>query len=342
MRGVGHRVRIGRENVQRGGSYATLLRRGQTPLEAARGTRAAHFDYSDPGTLVQRGRSTIFGAPFGTWVAKNIPRQLRLIAERPGQAVAYQRLQAGLAQQAGMPPIGILPGYDQTGQPMAIPGLGWLSYRNPPADINAFMTPNAESLGNIVQTVAPFPQAALEAAASLAGKPFSIGKLGTVGANKTVTGLEAQVMGGLGLTSPGATIGPAGTDIAAPTTSRAADVLYQLLSPAWATGASKPLAAVQGQSAQSVASALVQGITGARIDRFNSPQDWAWAVAGQQSKLKQAKDAVTRASYAARVNPGQAKQLMTKAFAAYQQEAVKLMQLEQQRAAALPRSPINP
>ena len=298
-----HRLRISREDAQRAGSFAVLLRKGKSPYEAAVRARAMHYAYHDPGTVVERWRSGMFGAPFMTWTTKNVPRQLKLMATRPGQFMARQRAVAALGQQAGAPLPDILAPWNQQEQPTPVPGAGWLLSRDPITDLNT-MLPQGNKGGmdqfitNALGLFAPLPFAGLETASALAGKPFSLRQRQEVSDQAQADPLEARIAGMLGLGQPSSVIGQAGADVASRGVPRWFHSMYQAVNPALAGAAGRSLASAGDVRSQGLPASVLQSVTGLQFLPFNSPQDAKYAIINAQNEVQDAISKARRAGYA--------------------------------------------
>lgn len=300
-----HAARIGRENVQRGGTFATMLRRGDSPLIAARKARDIHFDYADPGTAVEKLR-TSFTAPFATWLAKNLPRQARFILQHPGKMEAYSRALSGLQTGAGMPPLGILAPWQQSEQPVAVPGLGWLNYRNPTVDINDYLDPTTsrtlENDINISPVAGIVPQI-------MAGLGANLGPLSASSTQKAISNpIEQGALGLIGQTNPGVIGGGQGVDVPTSTTNRATDALFQFLLPSFSSLASKPLQA-NDVSAANLPDQIASALTNANIQPFNAPSDYKQKYISILGEISALKKQATRIGIGMSTNPAMAPQL---------------------------------
>jgi hypothetical protein len=143
--GTGQAIRMARENVNRYGLFANLLPR-EGPVLAARRVNQALYNYGDVGRAVQVARTYPI-VPFGTWLAKNIPAQVRHALERPRNPLMLQAGMNLLAEQAGGGTGIELPDYVRRGMPIQIPGFGWISGSFlPQADILRIM-PGGEGGG---------------------------------------------------------------------------------------------------------------------------------------------------------------------------------------------------
>lgn len=148
-----------REDFVRLASYIGARRRGMTPNDAARHVNRQHFDY-DRLTMFERGvLRRVF--PFYTWTRNNVPLQVKTLVTRPGKYATLQKVREEGANLAGLPENyeDQLPGYDQRGLPIPIPGLGLLYPKLPVMDLNRLP-------GNTIAALAEGDLGALPAALS--------------------------------------------------------------------------------------------------------------------------------------------------------------------------------
>jgi len=101
----GRSIRQGRENVNRLGAYGQqVVSKRTNPYLASKKVNQAYFDYGDVGSAVQRARTSPFGVPFITWLAKNIPAQIKRAPSRTN--VELLNLNKQLAQESSSPDLG--------------------------------------------------------------------------------------------------------------------------------------------------------------------------------------------------------------------------------------------
>jgi hypothetical protein len=130
------KIRQPREDLFRVGTFVSQLKRGRSPLEAGARTRQVYYDYANPGTAVEAARRGVY--PFGTWLARNLPAQVRNALQRPGTIAAYANAQQGLLNAAGNPSFANVPPWVQQMLPLAIGG-GFRTDQVPLADVAGYL-----------------------------------------------------------------------------------------------------------------------------------------------------------------------------------------------------------
>jgi hypothetical protein len=115
------------------------------PYTAARRTNETFFDYGDVGRAVQHLRTHPLGIPFVTWLAKNIPAQVKRLPSRANVELMAANRQ--LSQEASSPDLGP-PSFanqaDYVAQRLGlpIPGINRFAYSGlPQADLNRLTPP---------------------------------------------------------------------------------------------------------------------------------------------------------------------------------------------------------
>lgn len=308
-----HNARVYRENAQRLGTYATLLRRGMTPGEAMDATEQIHLPYHDPGLFVEGMRRSGLGSPFFTWIGRNLPRQLQLLAKRPGQLAAYSQLQKHLSRDAGGP-FDILPEWAQREGAFGIPGLGFIGARTPQSDLSTMLPIPGEvggaraALGNDVGSLAPFLQGGLDIASGLAGSPLDLGRYIATGSmpsgRQNVSGLEALALGQIpGVLGHGSVVGSGGTDIPTTTVPRWLGQAYQLLDPTALGHVSNIVSSAEGLTPQSPMDQAISLLTNETVYPANAPSDWKWTEIQKQQAVNAAIKNATSVAFAARLQP---------------------------------------
>lgn len=149
------RVRQARENVNRLGSYRYLTVSKKTnPYLASRRVNEAYFDYGNVGSAVQRARVSPGGLPFITWLAKNIPAQVKRLPSRTN--VELIALNKQLSEQASSSDLGkpsLANQADYLAQKMAIPvpGLNRFAYFGlPQSDLNRLLPVGDKGVGRTI------------------------------------------------------------------------------------------------------------------------------------------------------------------------------------------------
>lgn len=98
------------ENLGRMTHYLWLREsKGMSAADAAFRVKRAHFDYEDLTPFEQRVMKQV--APFYTWTRKNIPFQIKALAERPGRVLAFPKAAIESEQASGGDKGNILPGF---------------------------------------------------------------------------------------------------------------------------------------------------------------------------------------------------------------------------------------
>lgn len=100
--------------------------------------KRAHFDYEDLTTFEQKRMKII--APFYTWLRKNVPFQLKAMAEQPGKYATFPKFIQESEQSSGGDKGNILPNFLQSGFAFQIP-FGKHNYYTPQigaADLQIF------------------------------------------------------------------------------------------------------------------------------------------------------------------------------------------------------------
>jgi hypothetical protein len=140
----GRGIRVGRENLNRLGAYGQqVVSKRQNPYLASRRVNEAVFDYGDVGSIVQALRTSPLGVPFATWLAKNLPAQVKRLPSRTN--VELLALNQELARQAtdptlGEPSFGNQPEYLALRNALAIPGINRFGYSGiPVSDLNKLL-----------------------------------------------------------------------------------------------------------------------------------------------------------------------------------------------------------
>jgi len=106
--------------------------------DAAFRVKRAHFDYEDLTPFEQKVMKQV--APFYTWTRKNIPFQIKALAERPGRVATFPKAAIESEQASGGDQGNILPDYVTNGFGFQIP-FGKHNYYMPQigiADLQAF------------------------------------------------------------------------------------------------------------------------------------------------------------------------------------------------------------
>lgn len=159
-------ARSGRESGNRSGIAMREMRKGEGPVHAVRESKATLFDYGDVGTAVEALRRYPIGAPFVTWTAKNLPRQIRLALQEPAQLAAILTALDYLQENMnlGIPEEYDLPGYVSDRQPANLPGVGNVVFDIPTNSLNRIPIFNGREGAVALQwfnELAPGPKAAI-------------------------------------------------------------------------------------------------------------------------------------------------------------------------------------
>jgi plasmid stability protein len=173
---AGQAVRRGRENLIRAGLLSGLVK-SEGPLLAAERANRALFDYGDVGRITQTLRTSPLGAPFVSWLVKNIPAQTRHIFARPRNPILLGLLMQKLQEESGDPTGLILSDFMRKQGPVPIPGVGFVTGGAPWGDVNRFgpiVRRRGREFGvDVLGNLAPVPQIAL----TLGGRTFSGGEV---------------------------------------------------------------------------------------------------------------------------------------------------------------------
>lgn len=97
------------ENWIRIAHYLWAKDRGLSAGEAADSVKSAHFDYEHLTEFEQRRMKLV--APFYTWTRKNVPYQIKAMAQAPGKYAAFPKAVNESEYAAGGDKGNILPGY---------------------------------------------------------------------------------------------------------------------------------------------------------------------------------------------------------------------------------------
>jgi hypothetical protein len=100
-----------REDMMRASAFFKGLRSGVSDINAANKAQIALFDYSNLSPFVDFARQTGL-APFLSFSSKNIPAQLRLLVEKPGQFAAMMHIYE-MIEDGEAPPPSVLPRWAQ-------------------------------------------------------------------------------------------------------------------------------------------------------------------------------------------------------------------------------------
>jgi hypothetical protein len=92
---------------------------GQSAADAAATVKKAHFDYEDLTPFEKRVMKNV--APFYTWTRKNIPFQLKALAEHPGRVMTFPKAAIESEQAAGGDKGNILPSFVGSGFGFQVP-----------------------------------------------------------------------------------------------------------------------------------------------------------------------------------------------------------------------------
>jgi hypothetical protein len=186
VRGV-RTFRSGRESLNRTGIYSREIRKGEGTVHASREANETVYDYADVGRAVQFARRSPVGAPFATWLAKNLPNQIKLAMQNPAQMSAMLTALESLYQQTGGWPRFLQPDYFRQSVPIAIPGYGNTGLQPPVNSLNILPASlDAAGLGQtgrqLLSQLAPLVQGAfaVKGIDPLTGRGFK----DVVGANK--------------------------------------------------------------------------------------------------------------------------------------------------------------
>jgi hypothetical protein len=299
-------------------------------------TSEIHLPYHDPGIAVEAMRRSGMGSPFITWMARNLPRQVGLAPRRPGQLAAYHQIQRHSEDLAGGP-VDILPPWVQEEGPIGLPGgLGWLGARTPESDLATLLpiqpskSGEAQAVGNLVGSLAPFVQALLGTTSSALGHPLDIGRYISTGqmpsARQNISGLEALALSPTGLEGHGSTIGPQGKDIATTSIPRWLGQLYQFVDPTAFGHLSNVVSSAEGVTPQSVPESFAGFLTNEPIYPANSPADWQWSLINKEQAVKAAQKDLTTTAFAARLQPPDVAQAMLASKQAAIQRAAQDLQ----------------
>lgn len=138
-----YRAREGRESGNRSGVFMDELRRGEGYVHAQRKAKETLYDYRDVGRGVDWARRYPVGAPFLTWTAKNLPRQVELLAKQPAGTSAIVAGTESLYNQLG-PEYDrrALPDYERDRFPIPVPGYGNMVADLPINSLNRIPIPN--------------------------------------------------------------------------------------------------------------------------------------------------------------------------------------------------------
>lgn len=150
------KIRTGRENMNRLGAYGQqVISKKVDPYTASRKVNETFFDYGDVGSVIQGLRTNpLVSIPFATWLAKNIPAQVKRIPSR--QNVELLAATKQLSEQAASPELG-QPSYANQAdylaqrQAVAIPGVNRFAYTGQPQpDLNRVLAtdPSGQPITN--------------------------------------------------------------------------------------------------------------------------------------------------------------------------------------------------
>ena len=262
-------IRVKRENLNRRGTFAHLVQQGEHPYLAAKQANRTLFNYKDIGRFVEHMRSTpLYGAPFITWPAKNIPYQAKNWWTTPNRALysgMREANQAATSEDGVYPDAASQPNYVTEGfgipanfgnlpGPLGRLGQSFFRFQPPVAD-GLDMLPLGifgpgsrnniagatrfdrlkDKLGLYAGVAGPFPSTV---ASVLSGQNLQTGS--DLNSRVPATGAESIIQRIL----PGAlgggeqyttTTGPDGEEIAVPSISGAKRLLFQSLFPPFGT-----------------------------------------------------------------------------------------------------------
>lgn len=145
--------RTNREGVNKAGIFTRELRRGEGAVHASRVAKDTVYDYADVGKAVNWARRSPIGAPFATWTAKNLPAQIRMAAQQPGQLSAIVTGIESLRQQTGGFPRFLMPDWFRDRVPIPIPGYGNTNVDLPVSSLNLIPTGSLGGGGSFMDTV---------------------------------------------------------------------------------------------------------------------------------------------------------------------------------------------
>jgi hypothetical protein len=147
-------ARTYREGANKMGIFTRELRRGEGPVWAGRTAKEWIYDYADVGSAVNFARRFPVGAPFATWIAKNLPAQMKMAVQTPAQLSAILTMVESLRRQVGQEvgfrealPRFFTAGWLRRRVPVPVPGYGMTNFDMPVNTLNMLPSGTPGSAG---------------------------------------------------------------------------------------------------------------------------------------------------------------------------------------------------